>query len=536
MIKKMKSLLPFVLTATIIASMVGCNKAPEENASAGTTSATGTTNTTYPLQTNASLTWWVNFSPIQGFGEIKSMNDTNFAKQLIKETGVKIEFVHPSGNDQRAALNLLIASGDLPDIIEYDWYTFPGGPEAPIINGTTLKLNELIDKSAPNLKAYLKANPDLDREVKTDSGSYYCFPFLRQDKEQTVYHGPIVRQDLLDKLGLQIPTTIDEYENVLTKFKEAGIKAPLTFDWGAIGWDHAFVGAYGTKMGTFVENGKIKFGQAQPGYKDFLALFKKWYDNGLLDKNIATLTGAQKDTAMTSGTSAMTLGLAGGNIGTYVNNAKNAGNGFQFVGAPYPVLKKGDTPQFGQLDSRYTTYNAAAITTKCKNPDIAARVLDYGYSKEGILLYNFGIQDVSYKMVDGKPTYTDTVTKDPQGRSFASVGATFFRVGGSPTIQQLDYLYQNLSLPEQKAAIKAWSKTDAEKYMVPKISLTPEESSDAASILNSVNTYVSEMTFKFILGAEPLSNFDKYLEQLNKLGLEKYLRYNQDALDRYNKR
>lgn len=534
MLRRNKFFMSLLLASIIASSMTGCKSGDSGKTSSDADKATEI-GTSYPLKTDVTLEWWTGFSPISGLGDIKTFNDTEFAKQLIKETGVNIKWIHPPGNDAAAALNVLISSGDLPDIIQNDWYVYPGGPEAPINNGTTVKLNDLIDKYAPNLKAYLKANPDLDKEVKTDAGSYYAFPFLRDSEELTLYHGPIVRKDLLDKLGLEMPTTIDEYENVLKKFKESGVKAPLTFDWGAIGWDSAFVGAFNTKMGLFVEDGKVKFGQAEPGYKDFLALFKKWYDEGLLDKNFATLTGAQKDTAMTNGTSAMSLGLTGGNIGGWSSNAKKTGNGFKFAAAPYPVLKKGDTPKFGQLDSRYTTYCAAAITTNCKNPEIAAKVLDYGYSPEGIKLFNFGKEGESYTMKDGKPTYTDLILKNPDGVSIGSMLAKYTAVGGSPTIQQKDYIMQYLALPEQREALKTW-KTDMAKYMLPRISLTPEESSDAASIINGINTYVNEMTFKFIMGTEPLSNFDKYVEEINNLGLQKYLKYQQDALERYNKR
>lgn len=525
--KKMFITLLAILTTTS-ALMAGCKKTSETETSTNTADLSS-----YPLKTEATIKWWVNWGQIQGFGNVKSENDTEFAKELVKQTGVKVEFVHPSGNDAAGALNLLIASGDLPDIIETDWYAFPGGPESVISNGTIRKLNDLLDKNAPNLKAYLKANPTIDKDVKTDSGSYYVFPFLRDDEKLTGYHGPIVRKDLLDKLGLQVPTTIDEYENVLKKFKDSGIKAPLTFDWGAVGWDSAFVGAYNTKMGLFIEDGKVKFGQAEAGYKDFLTLMKKWYDEGLLDKNFATLTGEQKNTAMTSGASAMSLGLGGGNLASWQTNADKSGNGFKYAGIPYPVSKKGDTPKFGQLDSRYTTYNAGAITTSCKNPEVAARLLDFGYSEQGIKLYNYGIEGQSYKMVDGKPTYTDLVLNNPDGISRSAVMANYTRFAGSPTVQQLGT--QQLNTNQQKEAVSTW-KTDMSKYMVPKISLTPEESSDAASIINGINTYVNEMSFKFIMGTEPLSNFDKYLEQLNKLGLQKYLKYQQDALARYNKR
>ncbi|MDT8715666.1 extracellular solute-binding protein [Clostridium sp. 19966] len=528
---KRKKLFISLLTVVMLTSslMMGCKKS--DNSSAANDSAASSSS--YPLKTDVTLTWWVGFSQIQGYGNIKTENDTEFAKELLKETGIKVKYVHPSGNDTSGALNLLIASGDLPDIIENDWYSFAGGPEAPINNGTTLKLNDLIDKYSPNLKAYLKKNPNLDKAVKTDSGTYYCYPFLRDDDKLTTYLGPIVRRDLLDKLGLESPTTIDEYENVLTKFKESGIKSPLTFDWGAIGWSSAFVGAYGVKPGLYVENGKVKFGQAEEGYKDFLTLMKKWYISGLLDKNFATLTGDQKATAMTSGNSGVSIGLGGGNMAAWQTNADKTGNGFKYEGAKYPVLEKGETPKFGQQDSRYTTYNAAAITTKCKYPEIAARLLDFGYSEKGAKLYNLGIEGKSYTMKDGNPTYTDTVLNNPDKIARSSVMANYTRYAGSPTIQQV--LTQQLATPLQKAATETW-KTDASKYNLPQISLKSDESSDAASIINGINTYVNEMSFKFIMGTEPLSNFDKYVDQLNKLGLQKYLKYNQDALNRYNKR
>ncbi|OPJ57374.1 extracellular solute-binding protein [Clostridium oryzae] len=527
MIKRKKILVALLVTVVAATSVIGCSKSKS-----GTSSNAATSNK-YPLKTDATLTWWFNFSPIAGYGDVKSENDTDFAKELIKETGVKIKFVHPSGNDTSGALNLLIASGDLPDIVENDWYSFAGGPEAAINNGTITKLNDLISKDAPNLKAYLKKNTDLDKAIKTDSGDYYVFPFLRGDDRLTTYLGPVVRKDLLDKLGLQSPTTIDEYENVLTKFKEAGIKAPLTFDWGAIGWSTAFVEAYGVKPGIYVEDGKVKFGQAESGYKDFLTLMKRWYNKGLLDKNFATLTGDQKNTAMTSGKSAMTIGLGGGGMGVWQANADKAGNGYKYAGAKYPVLQKGETPKFGQHDSRYTTYNAAAISTKCKNPDIAARVLDFGYSKKGTYLYNFGVKGKSYTIENGKPTYTKTVMDNPDGIARSSVMGNFTRYGGAPTVQQ--YLTQQLSMPQQREAVKTWT-TDAEKYMLPQVCLKSDESSDAASIINSINTYVNEMSFKFIMGTEPLSKFDKFVDQMNKLGLQKYLKYYQDALGRYNKR
>lgn len=65
------------------------------------------------------------------------------------------------------------------------------------------------------MKAYLEANPEIDKSVKTDDGSYYVYPFIRGDKSLTAYQGLYIRQDWLSELGLSMPETIDEWTNVL---------------------------------------------------------------------------------------------------------------------------------------------------------------------------------------------------------------------------------------------------------------------------------------------------------------------------------
>lgn len=132
----------------------------------------------------------------------------------------------------------MLASGELPDIIEYNWYSFPGGPEKAIQDGYILELGEVFEKYAANLTRYLKENPEIDKQVKTDEGHYYVFPFIRGDEILLVSSGPIIRKDWLDDLGLDIPETMEEWYIALKRFKEEkGATAPLTYeaymlDWG----------------------------------------------------------------------------------------------------------------------------------------------------------------------------------------------------------------------------------------------------------------------------------------------------------------
>ena len=95
-----------------------------------------------------------------------------------------MEYIHPNDQQTVEQFNLMIASDELPDVIEYDWTgrsagSYPGGPEKAIQDGVILELNDLIDQYAPNLKKKLDADPALDQMVKTDSGKYYVFPMIR---------------------------------------------------------------------------------------------------------------------------------------------------------------------------------------------------------------------------------------------------------------------------------------------------------------------------------------------------------------------
>ena len=82
-----------------------------------------------------------------------------------------------------------------------------------------IALNDVMDQYCPNLKKYLEENPDIDRMVKTDNGTYFAFPFIRGEERLCFTVGSFLRQDWLDELGLAVPTTIDAWHDVLVAFK-----------------------------------------------------------------------------------------------------------------------------------------------------------------------------------------------------------------------------------------------------------------------------------------------------------------------------
>lgn len=528
-----------ILALVMLASSVaGCGKSNSPVKNEQTQEQTESTGgSVYPLKTDVTLKYWVDLQAAVA-KSVSNLGETPFAKELTKKTGIKVEYIHPPVGQAKEAFNILIASGDLPDIIEYQWYTFPGGPQKAIGDGSIIQLNEALDKYAPNLKKFYKENPDIDKMSKTDDGSYYMFPWMMQEDETKVSYGTIIRKDWLDELNLSMPTTIDEWETVLKAFKDKkGAESPLlisldttTFATGE------FIGGFGIKTGYYLENGKVVYGQLLPEYKDFIATMRKWYSEGLLDKNTATLDDKTIDAKFLSNKGGVTLGYIGGTIGRYMTSMKDKDPKFNLAAAPYPSVKKGEKPKFGQLDIPVTS-TGGAITTACKNVEAAARLLDYGYSPEGRMLFNFGVENESYKMVDGKPVYTDIILNNPEKLSMQEALGRYIRSSYSGcSIKDIGYIEQYYQMPQQKEAVKVWGNTDTAKSLIPKVSFTPEESAEVAKINNNLNTYNKEMLVKFVLGKEPIENFDKYVEQVKKFGVEKVIGIYETAMERYNKR
>lgn len=241
---------------------------------------------------------------------------------------------------------------------------------------------------------------------------------------------------------------------------------------------------------------------------------------------------------MLNGRSAATVGATGGGIGTLMSQQKE-GSEFNLEAVKYPVLNKGETAMYGQrveaaiLDSM----SCASISTQCKNIEAAAKVLDYGYGEDGIMLFNFGIEGESYVMKDGYPTYTEKVTNDKDGRSFATMLSYYSTPGGMwPGIRDKRYMEQYARLPQQKESIEIWSDTDAKKHMLPQVTLTAEEADEIGTLETDIKTYVDSMTMAFITGVEPLSNFDEFISKVKSMGSDKYIKVYQNAYDRYLKR
>ena len=509
----MKKVMTTALALCLALTAVGCGK---EKTPAGTG--------------ENKVTYWAFFSTQVSAG-VDSMAQLPPYQKLMEDTGVEIEFIHPVMGQEKEKFNLMLASRDYPDILQYEFYQYKGGAQQAIDDGVIISMNDIMASNAPNLKKYLDANPKIDRMVKTDQGNYYTFPSLYGDPYLEVFSGLIMRQDYLDKIGEARPETIDEWHTVLSKFQsQLGLGSPLSLSTENL---YAFAQAYGSVPTLYVDGDRVKYGVLDDGYRQTLETMAQWYREGLLDNNIASIDAKAITQNIVSGNSGAAFGNTGGGIGSWTNSLKDT-PGAKLVPVKYPVLNKGDRPFYGHRINSYNISGSASITTQCKNIEAAAKVLDYGYSDQGRMVFNFGIEGESYEMIDGYPTYTELMTNNPNGKSFSDMLGFYAAPNGTvPTIKDRRYMEQFSALPAQKQSLEIWSETDAEQHLLPPVYLTAEESTEVAAIKTDLESYVDTMTLKFITGIEPMSNYDTFLAEVKKLKADRYAEIYNQAYERY---
>jgi putative aldouronate transport system substrate-binding protein len=553
--KKMKklslTLSSGILLVSMILSLAACAK--DTNTAENTTDSTAAKGSLAEFANfqGTKLTYWHPFSSTY----IKSINDNMVVQEMEKRTGIKVDYITPPSGQEGEAFNLMIASGELPDIIP-DW-GYKGGGLKAVQDGVYLKLNDLIPKYAPNYAKVLAQNPDIDKQAKEDDGTIWSFKMLQADEEPS-WAGPAIRKDYLDELGLQVPKTIDDWANVLRAFKDKKkLETPMLLQFSKFGAAETFAGTYGSSFSQFLnKNGTVVYGPIEPGFKDFLTLMNQWYKEGLIDKDFATRDDKSSDAQITSGNAGSAAVVYYGSFGPWATSGKATNPNYNLVPTTYPVLKEGDDPaktiHIGNKNW-YSKGSDIAISAKSKNVEAALRWLDYRYSEEGFMLFNYGVEGVSYNWVDGPveqkdgpgffppsmsekikkqhPEFTELLTKNPDGVDFWTAIDKYKTLYEASLRNPLSYVMAS----EVYDAMGKWS-TPGKDYILPPLSSTGEEVKINAEVMTQVNTYREEMIYKFIMGDEPLSNFDKYVEQIKKLGIDKIIKNTQDQLERYNKR
>ncbi|WP_338540897.1 ABC transporter substrate-binding protein [Paenibacillus tundrae] len=465
-------------------------------------------------------------------------------KEKAKRTGIEAKFTHPPLGQQRDQFNLLISTKELPDVIYYNWADAVGGPEKMIKDGRIIRLNELIDSYAPNLKRIIESDPDVKKQIALDDGTIYMFPLLKLDAlKLNATSGLIIRQDWLDKLNLQAPTNIDEWYTVLKAFKEQDPNGngkqdelPFTGNWGPGNLTklHDFATAFGV-IGGFQMNGdKVEFGPIQPGYRDFLETMAKWYKEGLIDPEIMTNDGKAFDYKVTNNLAGAYQGGVFSGMGKYFNLMRDTDPNFDVTGAPWPQSPDGTAYATFNMEAKVLSYGEA-ITSSADEDKLKYIVqwMDYNYSEEGSDLFNFGIENDSYVKEGDGVKFTDVIVDNSNGLTYDQALASYaLSIMDGPINQDSRYLDALLFDEGQRAANEEWMKASS-ALTLPPIRLSSDEVSTSTSIMSQVNTYLNETMTAIISGQKPITEFDTMAETIKSMGIDRAIEIHQAAYDRY---
>ena len=518
-----------------------------------------------------SVTYWIDIG--QHDSSFNSFDELICWQEVEKNTGIDVVWEHPATNQATEQFNLIMASGQLPDIMYYAWGTsYPGGPSAAIADGKILPLEDLIEEYAPNFYAYLQAHPDIAKEVTTDEGHIYCFPMIYTytDNEATAWQeaderppfdetfiGLVIRKDWLDELGLEIPVTLDDWYTVLKAFQtEKGCEHPLSYVNMFAELSNCFASAYdvalpvsgysGASAYVINEDGKVEYGAMGDGYKQYLEFMHKLYEEGLLDPDYLVQDRTTVQTKALNDEIGAWVEMMPAGIGTLVNQrlAENPDDTFYCVGVANPVATEGQQLKYKQASYPYRSAGAA-ITTSCQDVETALRLCDYLWSNEGNKIMNWGIEGVSYEMVDGYPALTDAMINNTEGKTPSAMFKPYYQLNGPFQVDhgnrmatKKNYSLAEGEVDESLAALDTWTYNNG---TIPTglpggATLTTEESSEYATLFNEISTYVDEMRTKFIIGTESLDNYDTYSMMLDMMGIDRCIELQQNAVDRYNAR
>ena len=498
--------------------------------------------------TGEELSMWLPLTPDLA-NTYSDLNEHIVVQAAEEVTGVHINFTHASFFTANDDFNLMTAAGDYCDLISCAVKYYATGGAGAMEDGVIINLSDLIPEYAPDYNAVINSDETHIAQSRSDTGDILAFYTWKDE----VYNrsGMQTRGDWLDELGLDAPETYEEYESVLLAFQSAyGCTAAMQMYPSCLLTGSMLCGGYGVSgyYTVYDDSGEIPNVMFQidgtahcslleDGYRDYLTMLNKWYTKGLISSDFLSGSCNPNDTK--------NLGdIYSGNTGIWYSEYQNLADyassidddNVYIAALKDPTIKRGDRTHFGGSialgsSNGFTT----SISTQCENTELATKWCNFWFTEQGFLLATYGIEGESYTLdASGNPVFTELVTNNPNGLSQREA-QSMYSLSQFPTLSKksVDFLSLN---DEQIAAIEVWDSSIDGAYLMPDVSLTPEESAEYASIMSDINTYASTTVDQMVIGETSLADWDAFTDTLRGMKIERCVEIYQAALDRYNSR
>ncbi len=469
-------------------------------------------------------------------------NDSAFAKYIKEKFNITLKFEVISVSAVEEKTSLAYAGSNLPDMF---WGMAGSGKlhSAQIATKRVVNLSPYIEKYGPNIKAMLKAEPAADYNTLYDDGNRYMLPMVAElDNYSKKF---FINKTWLKNLGLSMPTTTDELYDVLSAFKKQDAnkngktddEIPMIIAAGQSGVGQIPLSLF-SPFGLYAYNdclcidqdtGKLAYAWTTEEYRDGLRYYRKLYETGLLYNAFrgATLSQIKQWTLSSSQTVGVIaadhyneIAADDGFMNNYMLLApfKHAGGKAAWLNTPYEDI--------------WTDW--FVLTNACKYPEIAVRLADWLYSTEGSIIALYG-----------PPGANNVWNYDSKGNVVKNNNKVMhYDMGPSYPIPNYDSaevkkIWKNATASNQTAADKAFNQQLDTLFKknsiegVPKFTTTVAEDKQL-SANGDWSQYAINMQWNFIGGDASLDNdWNSYIKQMNKLGVQNLVSIKQKALNRY---
>ncbi len=466
-----------------------------------------------------------------------NFNETMLWKEYAKKTNIDVDFQLVNFENLSEKFNLALSSGTYPDAfhtarISTSDLTKYGS------QGIFIPLNDLIDRYAPNFKKLMEQYPAIKKGITMADGKIYSLPLVYEPDFLSVLISQKlwVSKEWVSKLNMQMPKTLDEYYEYLKAVKNTDLNGNGKKDeigYGGVGIGsllEVLKGSFGLmnrgtnhrEVDIDPATNKLRFIPTDDRYKELLQYLNKLFNEGLLDKDIATMKNSD---LIAKGSQGLYGSLVTSNPGTLMGQK-------QYV-IPVPFQGPRGDKLFTNIQNPLVQPGAFVITDRNKNPEATIRWMDYFYGDEGQKMFFMGFKDVTYvETADGKFDYKPEILSDPKGMEQALLKYVTWPGGSYPGYVTKKYF--KAVTDESNAQNNALAQS-LPKDNWPAFTYTLEESEQMKAVWTDLNAYINEMTVKFVMGAAPFSEWGNYVATIKKMRVDEYMKLYEGAADRYNK-
>lgn len=468
-------------------------------------------------------------------------------QEYEEQTGITIEWeelIRSSAMEQKA---IILASNELPDA----FYQLQFSNEE-IANygrqGVFVSLNDLIDDHGPNLRSIMNEDPAVRQAMTMPDGSIYSLPYLQPDPVETSLRY-YVNQEWLDRLGLEVPDTVDELTAVLMAFKEQDANGngdpddefPIAYSRDSyMDLERQLMGSYGlgTVGGQSIfqwidkgPDGNVRFIPLDPRYKEIWQLFKEWWDADLFHPETFTEVDYAQWVTLLEDDRVGLFSAPGPNA---VANMEPRWTGISALEGPYgDQIMSWIQPQVRGIWS-------FMITSENDYPEETMEWVDYWYGDEGSRFGWLGEEGVTYTMgEDGNPDLIPEIMDYPQGVQVGQFQWVEMVLGGFWPYREMD---ASVKLSVTDRTVESHFRIDpndheqyAPEEIWPPFNPTAEETETVLALLPDIETYLEEMRVQFIFGNR---SFDQDWEEFtstlrDQLNADEYIEVRQQQYERF---